>query len=607
MKCLWVRPVSAAVLAAFSNAALATTAATEPPETVVITATRQPTRIAETLADVTVLERADIERAGNVSLTEYLGRQPGLQFYSNGGPGKASGLIVRGTSAAQSLVLVDGLRVGSATSGGASLEHLSLDDIERIEIVRGPQSALYGSDAMGGVVQVFTRRASAPFAADAYAGVGTYGSQDYAAGVSGRQGAFSGSLRASHTQTDGFSATTDAEKQPYSYDPDDDGYRRTSVSGSLGWKIAEGHALELSALQNKGRSWYDGGPGFDSHVDAKVATYGLALRDRFTDIWNSTLRAGRSIDDSRDYGPWNPDGVSFRTEQDQVSWQNDVRIGPGALMLGAEWLRQQATAEGSFDTDRTIGAFFAGWSAHYGEHRIQINLRNDDNSQFGAHTTGTLAWGWQFTEAWRARLGGGTSFRAPTFNDLYYPGYSNPDLKAEQGENVEAALAWAAGEGRASLTAYQNRVSDQIALDQNWQPQNISRARLQGVTLEAANTWGAWVVDGSLDWLDARNTDTDKQLARRAEWMAALNASYGTEAWRGGAELRYVGDRYDDAANLNKLDAYTLVNLFAHWSVAPQARLELRLDNLFDEQYETARGYGTAGRSVFAGVRVSTR
>lgn len=607
MKCHWVRPISAALVAAFSATPQAATLTADKPDTVQVTATRQVTRIAETLADVTVLERADIERAGEVSLTEYLGRQAGLQFYANGGPGKASGLIVRGASASQSLVLVDGLRIGSATSGGAALEHLSLDEIERIEIVRGPASALYGSDAIGGVIQVFTRKASAPFAADAYAGIGSYGSQDYAAGVSGRAGAFSGSLRASHMQTDGFSATTDAEKQPFSYDPDDDGYRRSSVSGSLGWKFAEGHALELNALQSKGRSWYDGGPGFDSHVDVKAATYGLALRDRFTESWNSTLRVGRSIDDNRDYGPWNPAGVTFRTEQDQLSWQNDVRIGAGSLMLGAEWLRQQALAEGSFDTDRTIGALFAGWSAHYGDHRLQVNLRNDDNSQFGAHTTGTLAWGWQFAQAWRARVGGGTSFRAPTFNDLYYPGYSNPDLKAEQGENVEAALVWEAGDARASLTAYQNEVSDQIALDQNWKPQNISHARLQGVTFEAATAWGAWAFDGSLDWLDARNTDTDKQLARRAEWAAALNASYGAETWRSGAELRYVGDRYDDAGNLNKLDAYTLFNLFAHWNVAAQTRLELRLDNLFDEQYETARGYGTAGRSVFAGVRFSTR
>ncbi|WP_374512005.1 TonB-dependent receptor domain-containing protein [Niveibacterium sp.] len=607
MKCLRVCPVTAAVLAAFSVSSYAATSDDVPSGTIVVTATRQATRIAETLADVTVIGREEIARAGVADLTEFLGRQPGLQFYSNGGPGKTAGLIVRGASASQSLVLVDGMRIGSATSGGASLEHLSLDDIERIEIVRGPASALYGADAIGGVIQIFTRRATEPFSADAFAGAGTYGTQEYAAGVSGKSGAFSGGLRVTHQETNGYSAINDPVKQPYSYDPDDDGYRRNSFSANFGWKIADGHALELTALQNNGRSWYDGGIGFDSHTDVKVASYGASLRDRLTENWVSTLRVGRSVDDSRDYAMWNPTGMSFRTEQDQASWQNDVRVGPGSLMLGAEWLQQQAKAEGSFDQSRTINALFAGWSAHYGAQRVQINVRRDDNSQFGAHTTGTAAWGWQFAEAWRVRIGGGTSFRAPTFNDLYYPGYSNPNLKAEQGRSVETALVWEAGDAKASLTAYRNRVSDQIALDETWTPQNIAHAKLDGVTAEAGSTFGAFAVDGSLDWLHARNPDTDTQLARRAEWQGAVNARYVQDAWRAGVELRYVGDRYDDAANLHKLDAYTLVNLFASWKLMPQTQLEVRLDNLFDEQYETVRGYGTAGRSIFAGLRFSTR
>lgn len=607
MKCLWVRPVSAAVCAAFSAMSHAVPVAESRVDTIVVTGARQPTRIEDSLADVSVIEREDIARAGTTSLTEFLGQQPGMQFYSTGGQGKSGGLMVRGTSASQSLVLIDGLRVGSATAGGAALEQLSLDDIDHIEIVRGPASALYGADAIGGVVQIFTRKSKAPFAADAFAGVGTYGTQEYAAGVSGSGDALSAGVRLSHLETLGFSAVSDPVKQPYLYDPDKDGYRRDSLSANLGWKIASGHSLDLSALQTKGRSWYDAGAGFDAYVDAKVAAYGATLRDRFAQDWDSTLRLGRSVDDNRDYSMWNPYGVTFRTEQDQLSWQNDVRVGPGSVMLGAEWLRQHALAETSFDTSRTIRAVFAGWNAQYGAQRVQVNLRRDENSQFGGHTTGTAAWGWQFAEAWRTRVAAGTSFRAPTFNDLYYPGYANPDLKAEQGRNVEAALAWERDEAHLSLTAYRNRVRDQIALDENWTPQNIAHAELDGVTLDGGNVWGGVVLKGSVDWLHAHNPDTDTRLARRAEWQGALNASYGRDAWRSGAELRYVGERYDDAANLNKLDAYCLLNLFANWKFTPQWQLEARLDNLFDAHYETARGYGTAGRTVFAGLRFTTR
>ncbi|GAA5173532.1 TonB-dependent vitamin B12 receptor [Niveibacterium umoris] len=609
MKCLWAKPVPAAVMAAFSSACLATppVAADSRVETIVVTASRQPTRIMDTLADVTVIDREEIARAGSTSVAELLGRQPGLQFYATGGQGKSSGLIVRGASASQSLVLIDGLRVGSATAGGAALEQLALDDIDHIEIVRGPSSALYGADALGGVVQIFTRKAQSPFSADAFAGFGTYGTQEYAAGVAGKGEGLSASLRASHMETSGFSAVSDPAKQPYLYDPDRDGYRRDSISANFGWKIADGHALDVNALHTAGRSWYDAGAGFDAYVDAKVATYGAALRDRFAQNWNSTVRVGRTIDDNRDYSMWNPGGVTFRTEQDQASWQNDVKLGPGSVMLGAEWLRQHALAEGSFDQSRTINALFAGWSAQYGTQRVQLNLRRDDNSQFGAHTTGTVAWGWAFVEDWRVRVSGGTAFRAPSFNDLYYPGYANPNLKAEQGRNIETALAWERGEANASLTAYRNRVSDQIALDETWTPQNIAHAELDGLTLEGANTWGGVELKGSLDWLHAYNPDTDTRLARRAEWQGAVSASYGRDAWRAGAELRYVGARYDDAANKQKLDAYTLVNLFGKWALAPQWQLEARIDNLFDARYETAYGYGTAGFTVFAGLRYATR
>lgn len=613
-----MKTLSAALLAAFpaiSSASDGQIAATSRVDSVVVTASRQAVRVSDVLADVSVIDRERIAQAGTNSLPELLGRQPGISAYSSGGAGQPSGIFIRGASTAQTLILIDGLRFGSATAGGAALDHLSLDQIERIEIVRGPASALYGSDALGGVVQIFTRKAhGSQF--DAYAGAGRYGAESYSLGGSGEFGALRASLRASYDKTDGFSAISDAGKQPYNFDPDRDGYRRSSLGGALGWKIADGHQLDLTAQYNRGRSHYDAqdfmtGAPFDAYAEVESSAFGVTLRDRILSHWDSTLRLGSTLDDNRDFAPWNPRGASFRTRQNQIDWQNDVRSEFGAWLLGVSSVRQSALSEGSFDRSRTINGFYAGWRAEFGAHHVQVNVRRDDNSQFGARSTGTLAWGWLLTPDWRLRAAWGTSFRAPSFNDLYYPGYGNSDLAPEKGRNAEVALSWETRGSRASATVYRNRVSNLInsVCDTNWvcAAENVARAELDGLTLTGATEWQGLSFEASADWLRARDPDSDKQLARRPLRQATLVASYGHETWRAGGELKAVGGRYDDAANTQRMGGYGLLNLFGHFAVTRNVQLEARVDNLFDRRYETAWGYGTAGASVFAGVRVSSR
>ncbi|WP_417069426.1 TonB-dependent receptor domain-containing protein [Niveibacterium terrae] len=607
-----MKPLCAALIAAFP---LISSAADSVAEAVVVTASRQPVRVAESLADVTVIDRDEIAQAGSSGLAELLGRQAGISFSSNGGPGTASSVFVRGASAAQTLILVDGLRFGSETTGGAALEHLSLEQIERIEIVRGPASALYGADAVGGVIQIFTRQGQGKPALDAFAGAGRYGAESYALGGSGEAGALRFSLRGSYDKTDGFSAIADKSKQAYSYDPDRDGYRRSALGGSLGWKIADGHQLDLSAQYNKGRTHYDAQDGaglpFDAYADVEVSAFGASLKDRLLDGWDSTLRLGSTLDDSRDFAPWTPLGASFRTRQNQIDWQNDIRSAVGSWVLGASSVRQSALSEGSFDRARTITGIYGGWTLDVGSQHLQADLRRDDNSQFGAHTTGTLAWGWQFVPDWRLRASWGTSFRAPSFNELYYPGYGNEALNPEKGRSGEVALAWSADGSRASLTGYRNRVSNLInsVCDANWVcvAQNVARAELEGLTLAGATGWGGFALEGSADWLRARDPDTGLQLARRAQRQAKLAASYGNERWKLGSEFSAVSGRFEDAANTKRMGGYGLVNLFGQYALSPTVRFEARLDNVFDHRYETAWGYGTAGATLFAGVRISTR
>jgi len=618
-----MKPIAAAVLAAFSAVPAGAFAATIPEtelDPVIVTATRQSERISDTLADVTVISREEIARAGAANVLQLLARQPGVQTTTNGGPGTNSALYIRGASNAQSLVLIDGQRFGSATAGGASLQNLSLDQIDHIEILRGPASALYGSDAVGGVVQIFTRRGEGPFVADGFMGFGTYGTQNYSVGASGSEGAVRYNLQAAYNSSNSFSATNSEAKQPYNYDPDRDPYRNTAFNGSLAWTFLAGHEIEFNALSNSVRSHYDArdtdpitfGPGapYDAYSDSTAENYGLTLRDRFTNAWTSTLRTGRSIDDYRDHAPWAPTGQTFKTTQDQVAWQNDIVSGfAGKFMVGAEWLRQSAEVEidGYGEPQRITRTAFGGWGERFGNHDLQLNLRYDDSEDYGGHTSGTAAWAWHLLPQWRARLSAGNSFRAPTFNDLYYPFFSTPGLQPERGRSADAALNWDGESMGASLTYYRSRIKDMIALDQNFLPQNIAQAKMDGVTLTARGEWSGWQLNGSLDWLNARDGDTNKQLPHRAKWQSMLTGSYGVDAWRAGAELQAVGKRYDDPANLSPMGGYGLVNLFAQWQFAPHVQLEARVDNLFDKQYEKVGGYGVPGVSVFAGLRVSTR
>ncbi|MGB0127497.1 MAG: TonB-dependent receptor, partial [Rhodocyclaceae bacterium] len=432
--------------------------------TIVVTATRQPQRVSELLADVSVVSREDIEQSGQSTVTDLLARQPGLQVSNNGGPGKASSIYIRGATDKQTLVLIDGVRIGSATLGTASLSQIPLSQIERIEILRGPGSALYGADAVGGVIQIFTKKGQGPLQGNAFAGFGSRNTQDLSAGLSGGDERWSYSLRGSYYNTDGIKAIADRRKQPYNYDPsrDSDGFRSSGVSGSVAFRPADGHEIGVSLLVAKGRNWYESGPNFDTHADIEQSAFSLYTRNRLAERWTSTLRASRSIDDSTDFSPYSPDGARFKTTQDQLAWQNDVRLPVGNLLVALETLNQKVLSEGNFDRSRRIDSVLAGWSGNLGNHRLQANVRHDDNSQFGGKTTGYGGYGYQITPALRAQVSLGSAFRAPTFNELYYPDFGNPNLKPETALNKEMGLAWELGEQRASATIYDNRVKDLI-------------------------------------------------------------------------------------------------------------------------------------------------
>lgn len=598
-----IATLTAAVFAAFSVHASEETDL----GAVVVTATRQPTRINEQLADVTVIDREAIEQAGATTLPNLLSRQPGVQIANNGGLGKSSSIFLRGTNSGHTLLLVDGIPLGLATLGSPSLTNLSLSQIERIEILRGPASSLYGSDAIGGVIQIFTKQGAGPLRPEAFFGAGSYGTREARAGLSGGTEMWSYSLRASHLKSDGINVASDPVRYQQANfslpNPDNDPYRNTSWSGRLAFRPAAGHELGATLLTADSKNHYDGGgPTVDAYSNDTTRAWTVYSRNRLAEVWTSTLRYGESKDHSESFSP----GRSlFATVQKQWAWQNDVKLPLGSLMLAAEHLSQNVDSTTSYTVkERTVRSLIAGYNGNLGNHSWQLSQRYDDNSQFGGKTTGSLAYGYRIHADWQARAAYGTAFKAPSFNQLYFPGFGNVNLKPEFAKNREVGLNWNHANQRAGITWFDNRIENLI---QGFPVSNIGRARITGTSLNYGLTYGAWNVDASIDLMKPINQDNGYRLQRRAAQMGKLSMSYTPGPWTLGAELDAAGDRFDTTTQTRPLEHYEVVNLHGSYKLDHDWTLEGRVNNLFDKVYETAWGYAQPRANVFIGVRYAPK
>lgn len=573
-------------------------------EPVVVTATRQQTRVSEILADVTVIEREEIERAGGETVVDLLARQPGIQMTRNGGPGNAASVYVRGARPNQTKVLVDGVPINSLDLAGSPLRFLSLADVDRIEILRGPAATMYGADAIGGVIQIFTRRGAPGLSAEAFAGYGSYDTAQGSVGLSAGNELVR--LRADFQQSHsgGFSAMKNASGQ----DADDDAYRNRGGTASLVLTPLAGHEMGFVLRQNDGRAHYD--DSHNAYQDFRTQQWQVYTRNALTDAWTSTLRIGHALDWQKHVSS----GLSrFRTENDEYSWQNDVALPLGRAMLALERFEQKAPWLGDAPSEESIAinSAVAAWSANLGPHRWQLSARHDQHSTFGGQETYALAYGYQIAREWRAHASLGTSFKAPSLYELFHPNYGNPHLEPEKGRNREVALVWERDQQSASLTYYHNRVRNLIdwVATSPWSGRyvNVSEARFEGATLAYEGAAAGWQWRTSYDWLQAIDETTDKPLARRARHSATALLWRQWGAWNAGLEWVGVGRRYNDKAKSDELGAYSLFNLVASYRFAPELKLEARIDNLFDKNYESVRGYNTPGLSAFVGLRYTPR
>ena len=572
---------------------------------VVVTATRSQQPLIDLIADVSYIGAEDITRAGAQSVAELLARVPGVEIASNGGPGSTTSVFLRGANRGHTLVLIDGLRVGSSSDGATALEAIPLEQIDHIEILRGPASSLYGADAIGGVIQIFTRKSHGALSVNASGGYGTYGTGIATAGISG--GDDSGwrfALQAGARRSEGFNAIGNPEN--FSYNPDRDGYRDESASGSLGYRFAPDQELSVQFFRSRQNAQFDAGMGFDDRTITTITTYSIASRNRLASFWTSRLEAGEGDDDSVSQTGFGP--ARFKTRQRQYAWQNDFALPQGALSMALERREERLNSDAGFAvTSRDTNAVVGVWQWRGGAQALQANLRRDDSSQFGARTTGALAYGYDVGSGFRASASYGTAFKAPTFNDLYFPGFSNPDLRPETARNAEAALRFTRGSLAGGIVAYRSRVRDLIVFQCdasfNCAPQNVANATLEGVTLELEARSGDASIRASADVQRPEDDATGNLLPRRARRHASLALANMWNALRVGAELVASSARFDDAANTRRMGGYALVNFTADYALAPGWTLFARLDNVLDKHYELVADYNTAGASVFAGVR----
>ncbi len=598
---------------AFSAAAVAqiTPTPTSKVEAVVVTGTRTPTRVDEALGDVTVIDRIQIEQAAGKTLAELLSQQAGVQQWSSGGLGKASSVSLRGLEARHTLLLIDGVRYSSATVGTPTWENIPLESIERIEIVRGPLSGLYGSDAVGGVIQIFTRRGKDGFRGNAVASIGSKSYAQLGGGLSFGQGAFDGALQMQRTQNKGFSATN--SHVPFgSYNADSDGFKQTSGNAQLGWKIGGGWRVDARILQSDGVTQYDDGPGADAKAKLRTQIASINVGGPINALWQTSLRVAQSTDDYITLSSASPysDLGKIATRQQQLSWENTLATPIGAAVIIAEQTQQKVSRPGEpFDvSSRNIFGVAAGLNGGIGAHHWQANLRHDRNSQFGSQTTGTAAYGFDISSAWRLGASYGTSFVAPNFNQLYFPNFGNPKLLPEEGKQSEVNIRWLGTNQQARVAYFDNRIRGYISIGPL--PTNIPRTRIDGVTASYEARVANVTLAASVDHVNPRNDTSGsanygKLLARRVRDSAKLGADIDLGAWRVGGSVVAFSERFDDAANTTRLPGFATLDLRADWRFAKVWSLNLRLNNVTDKKYETVYGYNQPAREGYLTLRYS--
>lgn len=590
---------------------------------IVVTATRTPTKTSNVIAQTRVIDSEELQRYQGQTVTDVLKNQPGINITQSGGMGTASNFYMRGFDSKQVLVIIDGIRYGSISLGSPSLNLLSADQLDRIEILYGASgSSIYGSDAMGGVIQIFTKGNSVD-KSNVSTTVGYGSNNHYQIGITGqlKNATSSLSLGVSRNETDGFNAI--ANSNSTDYNADDDGFKSTNASLALQHKLSDSLSAGLSALYTDSTTDIDSaGNAFpNAYSDQKNGSANAYLQYE-TPLTVSKLSYGQSIDKSTSHDANSinyQEGSQYDTTQEQARLETNINAQPGTVIVGAEWLSQKLDASDVLDfsgypdpavqtpydpDDRTVKSAFVGYQLADTYYDLQANYRVDDNSQYGNESTYNLGAAIRPLAGMRIGANYATGFRAPTFNDLYWPGFSNPNLKPERTKNTEVFVEYANDAQTSRLTGYYTDAEDLIS-----NAANISEAKIKGLSLTSDWNMNDFIFGLGYDYLDAKDKTAnsasyDQQLAYRPKNSGLIYVGYQQPMFDVRLEAKHTDDRI--TAENNKLDSYTLLNLSGAVYINPNLRANLRVDNITDEDYTLSSQYGnvytTEGTSYFGSL-----
>jgi len=595
--------VLAPVLSVLSLAVAASVHAQDAINNVVISASRTEQRIQDALPATTLITRADIDRAQAVDLPSLIRNVTGIEIVQNGGLGTVSSAFIRGAESRHTLVLVDGVPINNLNFSAAALEHIPLVNVERIEVVRGNVSSLYGSNALGGVIQIFTRDAGTSPWTSLTAQVGSRGLVDVSGstGVKKESGlALTASAQTLHSQ--GFNATN--QKELTGTNPDRDGYSRRVLSAGVSQDLSQLGRIGLKLSESKGVTEYDSQFGPATQTDkSNFALTNASLYGQFKLASNLQLDANMgqtsdSLDASVTAYPYRIKSSSQNSSLG-LTWR---ALQGHVVTAGYETTTQRLDSNTVYKkTERTLNASRLGYLIDQGDHQLQINLRQDDYSDFGMATTGLFGYGYRLTPTLRVSANTSTGFMAPTFNDLYYPYGGNPALRPEHLRSNEIAAQYASGGHDLRVTYFDNQFTDLIGNNSSFVRTNIAKAQNKGVELIYLGKFANSTINAGFTSQDPLNSITQKQLDRRAKILANFGLNQDLGAWSVGAQTRYSGER-PDAGQTKTLGAYFVSDLTASYQWSRDLKLIGRINNVFDRKFETAYGYNQVRRGIFAGL-----
>ena len=595
---------------------------------IVVTASRTAQAQSDALPHITVISAEDIRNSQAVDLPSLLRREAGIQFFQTGGPGQTASLFMRGAQPGETLILIDGVPVRRpGFSPAPALEHILPDQIDHIEIVRGNVSAIYGSGAMGGVIQIFTKQGAGAPAARLAAEAGSRGTRKLSAELSGKSNGTRYAMALTGFRTDGFSAN-DIGQYP-NENPDDNGDRNSSFAGNLSHEWAKGHEFGLRTYANDGKFSFDGG-GFGAPADSnngrsRQRSLALFSKDRLAGNWSSTLTLSQTATRNENISI-SAFGYVIRDNGDTslLQWANELSLSQDwNLVAGLDAGREKLDAFSDYgfgatrnDYTRSTSSLYLGLNGKTGVHDMQANIRYDRVGGSGSDLTGYLGYGYALAPSVKLIANVSSAFKAPELAQLNDPLSGNPALESERSRSFELGAQYAAGASIVRATWFNTRTTNQFAVDPNncfsgdypfsCPTFNIARGSNKGLELSATGRVNGIDARASVTSQNPRNDTTGAVLIRRARTLASLSLSKPFGAWRVGSDFQYAGSRPDTdfvTGSKKELGAYWLANLNLDYQVNKNVAFYGRIDNVFDRDYQTAYGYNQPPRGLFAGVR----